>query len=412
MPPKRTQSRVQKTPAGQVPVQTRAKTEHCALCCQKIVHNKEDVLFCTGKCNGPIHRYCAGVSVLQFEEMKVTSATATAPTPGSKRVPFLCLVCTQHAHKEEVHELKSIIAAMKFKMHDLQDTVQKLSVSVASCCNAGLPSSFAAATASNRGHAKHRKHADQFNRGGKGGVGSGGVVGRGEFEMQGDSCDGVTGVTSVTGLVRSGGCGAGADGRGGGHGSAGAGAGSGRGSGGSGGGRSGGEVRRRSHRFERGVPVENARKIWGTLKTTTCSVITSVIRKFTSKSLADSLMVKRKYKTSQDGSLKRWWYVVRGEKPDVERLEQKWEAIAIHTGWKLQAVFRFDGCDASAPLSSDVPATPTSDKQVSDTQPAVQHISSHNGDVFEPVQSLSANDKGSGGETVIVTDTSSPTSSF
>ena len=71
-------------------------------------------------------------------------------------------------------------------------------------------------------------------------------------------CDDVTGVTSVTGMVRSGGCGAGADGRGGGRGSAGAGAGagSGRGSGGSGGGRSGGEVRRRSHRFERGVPVE------------------------------------------------------------------------------------------------------------------------------------------------------------
>ena len=78
------QSRVQKTPAGQVPAQTQAKTEHCALCCQKIVHNKEDVLFCTGKCNGPIHRYCAGVSVLQFEEMKATSATATAPTPASE----------------------------------------------------------------------------------------------------------------------------------------------------------------------------------------------------------------------------------------------------------------------------------------------------------------------------------------
>ena len=61
---------------------------------------------------------------------------------------------------------------------------------------------------------------------------------------------------------------------------------------------------------------------------------------------------------------------MRGEKLDVERLEQKWEAIAIHTGWKLQAVFRFDGCDASTPLSSDVPATPTSAKQVSDTQPA------------------------------------------
>ena len=52
------------------------------------------------------------------------------------------------------------------------------------------------------------------------------------------------------------------------------------------------------------------------------------------------------------------------------------------------------------------------DKQVSDTQPVIQHISSHNGDIFEPVQSLSANDKGSGGETIVVTDTSSPTTSL
>ena len=43
---------------------------------------------------------------------------------------------------------------MKLKIHDLQDTVQKLSASIASCCNAGLPSLFAAATASNCGRAK------------------------------------------------------------------------------------------------------------------------------------------------------------------------------------------------------------------------------------------------------------------
>ena len=84
----------------------------------------------------------------------------------------------------------------------------------------------------------------------------------------------------------------------------------------------------------------------------------------------------------------------------------------LHTGWKLKAVFRFCGYDASTPLSSDVPATPTSDKQVSDTQPVVPHISSHNGNVFEPIQSLSANDKNSGGETIVVIDSSIPTSSF
>ena len=73
-------------------------------------------MFCTGKCNGLFHRYCPGVFVLLLEEMKTTSATATAPIPGTERVQFLCLISTQKAQKEEVHELKSIIAAMKLKM--------------------------------------------------------------------------------------------------------------------------------------------------------------------------------------------------------------------------------------------------------------------------------------------------------
>ena len=95
------------------------------------------------------------------------------------------------------------------------------------------------------------------------------------------------------------------------------------------------DARRRKTRNERGVPVENARKIWGTMKTTTSSVITSVIRKVASRSYTGSLTVKRKYKTNRDGSLKRWWYVVRGERSDVEQLEQECENIATHTGWKL-----------------------------------------------------------------------------
>jgi len=86
------------------------------------------------------------------------------------------------------------------------------------------------------------------------------------------------------------------------------------------------------------------------MKATTSSVITTVIRKVASQSLADSLTVKRKYKTNRDGSLKRWWYVVRGEKSDVEQLEQEWENIATHTGWKLQNVFHFDASDVSTPV--------------------------------------------------------------
>ena len=73
-----------KTLAEQVPAQMQTKTLKCALCCQKIVHKKEDGLLCTGKCNSPIHRYCAGVSVPQFEELKCTSETPTTAIPATE----------------------------------------------------------------------------------------------------------------------------------------------------------------------------------------------------------------------------------------------------------------------------------------------------------------------------------------
>ena len=99
------------------------------------------------------------------------------------------------------------------------------------------------------------------------------------------------------------------------------------------------------------------------------------------------------------------WCVVRGH-IYVEQLEQEWENIATHTGWKLQTVFHFDAGDVPTPQSSDMPTTPTSDEQVSGTQPIVPCISSHNGDAVEPVQSLAVDDNlsmspvGSGGETI------------
>ena len=38
--------------------------------------------------------------------------------------------------------------------------------------------------------------------------------------------------------------------------------------------------------------------------------------------LAETLLIKRKYKVNASGSITKWWYVVRGEKRDVELLER------------------------------------------------------------------------------------------
>lgn len=69
---------------------------------------------------------------------------------------------------------------------------------------------------------------------------------------------------------------------------------------------------------KRGIPVENARKIWGTLKSTTCFAVTNVIRRPTSQSLS-KLAVKWKHKTNTDGSIKNG--------------EQEWDIIATHIYW-------------------------------------------------------------------------------
>ena len=70
------------------------------------------------------------------------------------------------------------------------------------------------------------------------------------------------------------------------------------------------------------IPVVIARKIWGTLESSTCSTLVAVFKKFISQSLVDRLTVKRKYITNSNGSLQRWWYVVRGKELDLAELEK------------------------------------------------------------------------------------------
>jgi len=53
--------------------------------------------------------------------------------------------------------------------------------------------------------------------------------------------------------------------------------------------------------------------------------------------LAENLTVKRKYKATQEGIIKKWWFVV-----SLELLKEEWSKIATQTGWKLEQAFRYD----------------------------------------------------------------------
>ena len=115
--------------AGRKTASVKTKADFCVLCCNKVIECKEDVLFCSGKCNGPIHRYCAGISLPQFESLESDINTAT------DRVSFLCLVCTQQAHREEVYELRSTVAALQMQIQELGDALKSAMAGDHTNCN-------------------------------------------------------------------------------------------------------------------------------------------------------------------------------------------------------------------------------------------------------------------------------------
>ena len=62
------------------------------------------------------------------------------------------------------------------------------------------------------------------------------------------------------------------------------------------------------------VKADGARKIWGMLKTTTCTAVRNTITSVTKLS-SSNLQIKRKYKLSRNNpdNVTKWWFVVRDE---------------------------------------------------------------------------------------------------
>ena len=80
-----------------------------------------------------------------------------------------------------------------------------------------------------------------------------------------------------------------------------------------------------------------ARKIWGTLRTTTSNAVSSTLSKLTSK--GNQVQVKRKYKSIQNtNKTARWWFVLRGSEDMLQEIENEWDHVSAQTNWKLETV--------------------------------------------------------------------------
>ena len=83
--------------------------------------------------------------------------------------------------------------------------------------------------------------------------------------------------------------------------------------------------------------VVGARRIWGTMKTTTVATVTSALSRLTS--VGGKLQIRCTFKTTTSNH-SRWWFVVRGSEEDLCNLDNEWDRINHQTPWELEVCYR------------------------------------------------------------------------
>ena len=266
----------------------KATRTKCDLCLAAIVDGAEDALQCEGTCQLWFHRYCAGVSQTTFKSL------------ASSEKPFSCLPCSQERHQTTVNKLQSEVVALREQVAELRAALD----SVRDPGNSSAIASLMEEVQLLRD--KETKNAETWSkvvRKGKGkGKGNGSRKGsRAPSEPM--ECPKAHDSVPTTSHA--------------------------------------------PHPTRKRVPVENCRKVWGTLRSTSTTVVINALKQTTPSSLGPSFSIKRKFKNSQNGTTRKWWFVIRGNKPDIDLLDKEWPNVALQTGWKLEPVLCFESAEST-----------------------------------------------------------------
>lgn len=99
--------------------------------------------------------------------------------------------------------------------------------------------------------------------------------------------------------------------------------------------------------------VVGVRRVWGTMKSTTPTAVSSTLKKLTT--VGGSLFVKRKSKVHESSGKTRWWFVLKGDEEILKDLEGEWTNVHLQTNWKLETCTKpTDATDANASASNVV----------------------------------------------------------
>ena len=79
--------------------------------------------------------------------------------------------------------------------------------------------------------------------------------------------------------------------------------------------------------------VSGVRRIWGTLRSATCTSVKNTISHLTSVS---NFQVKRKVSHSARSGKDKWWFILKGDEEALKSLGNVWETVKLQTGWQLE----------------------------------------------------------------------------
>ena len=278
-----------------------AMQQQCDICCQSIAENDKQggALFCQGECQRWIHRFCASVSLEQFKSLV------------SSEAPFLCPTCCRKSHQHQISELTNSLAALKSELAQLKDAFATVTAECSTKASAvdnlalrseisELKEAFSLRSAEEEATGHTVASASYASKAATGAAGSTQwkTVGR-------------RGKQSTTRSVP--------------------------------------ENRNSVKQFSKpaSVPrperfvgprarIDGVRHVWGTMKSSTSSTVSTALNRLTT--LGSKLLVKRKYKSLENGKTK-WWFLVKGDESALMALESEWEKMEIQTSWKLEPCF-------------------------------------------------------------------------
>ena len=264
----------------------------CSVCCQAIVEGKDEALFCEGECKRWMHRYCAGIPVSYFQSY------------GASESLFYCYTCCYRNHAGEIASLKETVNSLVTEVSSLRQRITEDHRDGLPATEDVSPLSEAASSSAWRqiaGADAGRSRVGQHRGGRRVGGGRGGKGGRGKGGAGGGAGGLGEDLSSSVGV----------------------------------------QHHSRIHEpLPAKYPLKGARKVWGTLKTTTTVAVTNALKLVPDIS-PGSITVKRKYKTLNGTGrvVTKWWFILRGEEEVLQALENKWNIIAVQTAWRIEPVF-------------------------------------------------------------------------